>query len=139
MVFILDEGSVFKAPIDKIWKLNQSEGEHPHPSLKNVKASQEGDHPIISYETQMPDGSWAKNKIRLTVFPPVGNLFETIEGPMTGSRSVTYYTPKGNETGVTVVGHWTAKGMPDDKVREGVMTFLETVFNEDQTNLAKLD
>jgi len=33
MVFIFDDGSTFKAPLDKVWKLNQSEGEHSHPSL----------------------------------------------------------------------------------------------------------
>ncbi len=138
MVFILDEGSVFKAPLDKIWKLNQSEGEHSHPSLRNMEAGQEGEHPVVSYETGMPDGTWAKNKVKLTVFPPLCVLYETVEGPMAGSRSVQYYTPKGNDTGVTVVGHWTAKGITDDQLRQAVMAFLDTVFKEDQINLTKM-
>jgi hypothetical protein len=138
MVFILDEGSVFKAPIDKVWKLNQSEGEHAHPSLRNMRAEQEGNNPLVSYETGMPDGTWVKHKVRLTTMPPLGMMFDTIEGPMAGSKSVQYYIPKGNETGVTVVGHWTAKGMTDDQVRKAVMGFLDTVFKEDQANLAKM-
>ncbi len=138
MVFIHDEGSKFKAPLDKVWKLNQSEGQHDHPSLRNQKAEQEGDHMIISYETAMPDGTWAKNKSRMTAHPPLGIMFETLEGPMAGSKSFQYYTPKGKETGVTVVGEFTSKMIPESQLQKAVMAFLETVFNEDQKNLAKM-
>src|ERR1700682_5631352 len=61
MVFFQDEGSEFDAPLDKMWKLNQSE-HHSHPSLKNPSTSTEGEHPILSYETQMPDGGWVKEQ-----------------------------------------------------------------------------
>lgn len=37
MAFITDEGSVFTTPMEKIWKLNASEEQHNHPSLKNIK------------------------------------------------------------------------------------------------------
>ena len=57
---------------------------------------------------------------------------------MAGSKSFSYYTPKGNETGITVVGEWKSKMMTDDQIRQAVMDFLQTVFNEDQANLAKL-
>ncbi len=138
MVFILDEGSEFNAPIDKVWKLNMSEGQHPHPSLRNAGSEQEGEHPILKYETQTPDGSWVKNRVRLTVLPPVGIAFETIEGPMTGSKSFQFYPPKGNKTGITVVGEWKAVGIADAQLKNAVMRFLETVFKEDQENLKKL-
>ncbi len=137
MVYILDEGSKFKAPLDKVWKLNQSEGLHNHPSLRNQKAEQQGEHVILTYETAMPDGTWVKQKTRTTAYPPLGIVFETLEGPMAGSKSFQYYTPKGNETGVTVVGEFTSKGIPDADLRKAVMAFLETVFNEDQKNLAR--
>src|SRR5271169_4371806 len=139
MVFIIDDGSVFNAPIEKIWKLNSSEGAHSHPSLKNQVAGQDGEHPTLSYEIALPDGSWAKHKVRLTVLPPVAVVFETIEGPMAGSKSIQYYTPKGDKTGVTVVGNWTsAMGVPDAMLHQAVMGFLDTVFKEDQNNLAKM-
>jgi hypothetical protein len=138
MVFIFDEGSKFKAPLDKVWRLNQSEGEHNHPSLRNQKAEQQGDHVVVSYETAMPDGTWVKHKSRMTAFPPVGVAFETIEGPLAGSRSFQYYTPKGSETGVTVVGEFVSKLMPEDQLKKSVMAFLDTVYNEDQKNLAKM-
>jgi hypothetical protein len=138
MVFIIDEGSTFKAPIDKVWKLNMSEGNHSHPSLRNTSSKMEGEHPILLYETQLPDGSWAKNRVKMTLLPPVGVGFETVEGPMAGSKSFQYYTPKGNETGITVVGNWTAKGVPEDTIRQAVLGFLDTMFKEDQANLARM-
>jgi hypothetical protein len=138
MVFIVDEGSVFKAPLDKIWKLNASEGEHSHPSLRNQNSEMEGEHPVLSYETQMPNGGWVKNRVRMTLLPPVGIAFETIEGPMTGSKSFQYYTPRGAETGITVVGNWVANGIPEEAIKPAVMGFLETVFKEDQANLARM-
>jgi len=138
MVFFKDEGSEFDAPLDKVWKLNQSEGDHSHPSLKNAEYTVEGEHPILSYETQMPDGSWVKNAVRMTILPPVGIAFENIEGPLKGSVSFQYYTPKGAKTGVTVVGEWKAAGVPDAQAYALGMKFLETVFNEDKANLAKM-
>ena len=138
MVFVHDEGSKFDAPLDKVWKLNMSEGTHSHPSLRNAGSEMEGEHPILKYETQMPDGSWAKNKVRLTLLPPIGVAFETVEGPMAGSKSFQYYTPMGAKTGVTVVGEWISPGVPDAVIKAAVLKFLETVFNEDQANLAKM-
>jgi hypothetical protein len=138
MVFIFDDGSKFKAPLDKVWQLNQSEGEHSHPSLRNQKGEQQGEHFILSYETKMQDGSWAKSKVKTTAFPPLGIAFETLEGPMAGSKSFQFYTPKGNETAVTVVGEYVSKGVPDAALKGAVLAFLGTVFDEDQKNLAKM-
>jgi ABC-type phosphate transport system auxiliary subunit len=79
-----------------------------------------------------------KHKTRTTAYPPVGIAFETIEGPMTGSKSFQFYTPKGNETAVTVVGEWVSKSVPDGDLKNAVLAFLETVFDEDQKNLTKM-
>jgi hypothetical protein len=138
MVFIVDEGSNFKAPLDKVWKLNQSEGQHSHPSLRNMSGEMQGEHVILSYETKMPDGSWVKQKAKTTAYPPLGIVFETIEGPMTGSKSFQFYTPRGKETGVTVVGEYVSKGASDSDIKKGVMAFLSAVFDEDQKNLSKV-
>lgn len=59
-----------------------SEGNHSHPSLKNTSSEMEGEYPILSYETQMPDGSWVKNRVKTTLLPPGGIGFETLGGPM---------------------------------------------------------
>ena len=68
----------------------------------------------------------------------MGIAFETLEGPMAGSKSFQFYTPKGNETAVTVVGEYVSKGVPDADLRQAVMAFLGTVFNEDQKNLSEM-
>jgi hypothetical protein len=86
----------------------------------------------------MPDGSWVKNKVRMSVFPPIGIIFENVEGPLKGSVSFQYYTPKGAKTSVTVVGEWKAAGIPDAQLHAVGMKFLETVFSEDKANLAKM-
>jgi hypothetical protein len=138
MVFIVDDGSKFKAPLDKVWKLNASEGAHSHPSLKNQKADQQGEHIILTYETAMPDGKLVKHKTRTTAYPPLGIMFETLEGPLAGSKSFQYYTAKGKETGVTVVGEFTSKMIPEADLKQAVMGFLETVFKEDEANLSKM-
>ena len=138
MVFIIDEGSTFKASLDKIWKLNQSEGQHNHPSLKNAKNTPNPDGTVlISYDVDM-GGKPITIRTKLTPLPPLGLYFETLDGPLAGSKSFQYYTPKGKETGVTVVGEWKSSAMPDDQIRGAVMGFLQTVFDEDQANLAKM-
>ena len=70
--------------------------------------------------------------------PPLGALFEILDGPLAGSKSLQYYLPKGKETGVTVVGEWKSSVMSDDQVKKAVMGFLQTVFDEDQANLTKM-
>ena len=93
---------------------------------------------MLTYETQMPDGSWAKHKVKTTAFPPVGVALETLEGPMAGSKSFQFYNPRGGETGVTVVGEFVSKVVPDATLKGAVMAFLGTVFDEDSKNLSKM-
>lgn len=139
MVFIKDDGSEFKAPLDKIWKLNASEGQHAHPSLKNQKGEPAGENAIIlSYDADVGGGKTARVRNRITMIPPLGEMTEVLDGPMAGSKSFQYYTPKGNKTGVTVVGEWKSTMMSDDQIKKAVMNFLQTVFDEDQANLAKM-
>ena len=138
MVFIVDEGSVFKGPLDKIWKLNSTEGQHSHPSLKNSETEPAGENALImTYDVDM-DGRTTRVRNKLTMVPPLGELFEVLDGPMAGSKSFQFYTPKGSETGVTVVGEWKSTVMSDDQIKQAVMGFLQTVFDEDQSNLAKI-
>lgn len=138
MVFVIDEGSKFKAPIEKVWKLASSEGQHSHPSMKNMKYEPSGETSgVLSWESDMPGGA-VKNKVKMWSFPPLGYYMETIEGPMTGSKSFQYYIPKGKETGVTVVGDWKSPNMSDDQLKKAVLQFLETAFKEDTENLKKM-
>ena len=138
MVYVVDEGSTFRAPLDKVWKLNQSDSLHIHPSVRNRKAEPQGDRVVVTIETPMPDGTWVKQKSRITAFPPLGIAFETLEGPLAGSKSFQFYTPHGKETGVTVVGEFVSKLMPDEQLRRAVLAFNEALFIEDQKNLDKM-
>src|SRR5580700_3277599 len=108
MVFIIDDGSRFNAPLDKIWALHQSDEGHDHPSLKNLKGEEDGEHFIATYEATLPDGSSVTQRTRTTAYPPLGVVFEVIEGPLSGSKFFEYYAPKGEETAVTVVGEFTS-------------------------------
>ena len=138
MVFILDEGSVFNGPLDKVWKLNASEGQHNHPSLRNMSSEMDGERVVLKYESKMKDGTYAKEKVRLTFYPPVGTATEVLEGPRAGSKSFQFYIPKGSKTGITVVGDFKSPTLSDSDLKFFVMQFLDTVFNEDQKNLAKV-
>jgi hypothetical protein len=135
MVFILDEGSEFDAPISKVWALAQTEGAHKHSSQINTKMSMEGEHMVLAFGTKMPDGKMVDQKIRLTSFPPVGFFLEYVEGPMTGTKLFQYYVPNGSKTGVRVVGEATSKMMPDDMLRGAVLQGLAVAFSEDVENL----
>ena len=92
---------------------------------------------ILSYDADM-GGKATRIRAKLTMVAPLGELFETLDGPMAGSKSFQFYTPRGNETGVTVVGQWKSSVMSDDEIKKTVMNFLQTVFDEDQANLAKV-
>ncbi len=117
MVFIVDEGSVFDAPLDKIWKFLQTPPDvHNHPANQNVEAEMQPDHSMItSFDNDGPGGMKVSNKIRFTMFPPAGMLAEYVGGPLTGSKMMQYYIPMGEKTG-TVVGDFKAQIVPENQL-----------------------
>ena len=141
-MFVEDSGSFFDAPIDKVWKLSQAhqtELEKIHPDMKNSKSEMISENSnIVSYDTNM-QGQTIKNKIKITIHYPLGMAFEFLEGPMTGSKFFNYYTPKGNRTGVTVVGDFTSPSMSDEMLKQAVLSFFEHGFNEDVAYLKKMN
>ncbi len=139
MVFIIDQGSVFDAPSEKVWKyLNEASSEqHQHTMMTNVEFSMDGEHPVLAFETPGPGGMKVKQKIKMTMLPPVGFVSEYIEGPLTGSKAMQFYHPMGNRTGVTVVGEYVSSMIPENQLHSMVMQQLEMAFNEDQANLKK--
>jgi hypothetical protein len=139
MVFILDEGSAFDAPLSKVWELAQTEGKHSHPSQLNTKMSMQGEHPILDFDSKTPDGKLMHHTIRITNIPPVGFILEYTGGAMKGTKLVQYYIPKGSVTGVTVVGDAVSSmPVPEQQLRGMVLQGLATAFNEDVENLKKL-
>lgn len=139
MVFIIDQGSVFDAPPEKVWKyVNEANTEqHQHDAMRNVDFSMDGEHPVLGFETEGPGGVKIKQKIKMTMLPPVGFLTEYVEGPLSGSKSMQFYHPMGNKTGVTVVGEFVSSMIPENQIHGMVMQQLEMIFNEDQANIKK--
>ena len=95
MVFIIDDGSEFKATREKIWRYNQSESGHNHPSMQNAQVSQEGGSMLFTYETVSPNGSTEKRRTRVTPLPPLGSFVEEIEGRFAGSKVHQLLYPEG--------------------------------------------
>jgi hypothetical protein len=139
MVFVIDQGSVFDAPVDKVWKyVNEANtDQHSHTAMRNVQFSMDGEHPVLSFETEGPGGMKFQQKMKMTMVPPVGFLTEYIDGPLKGSKSMQFYHPMGDKTGVTVVGEFVSSMLPENQIHGVVMQQLETAFNEDQANIKK--
>ncbi len=138
MVFIEDKGSEFKGPVDKVWKLNASEGQHPHASLRNYAAQPAGENSMIVTWEHTVAGKNEKSKVKLTLFPPLGYSMEFSEGPFAGSKTFQYYKPKGQKTGVDVIGDWRSPSLSEDALKKEAVKFLEAVFKEDEENLKNL-
>lgn len=135
MVYLLDEGSTFDAPIDKIWKYLPS-GDHVHPSSKYTREVN-GNVVTISGERNLM-GKVVKVKIRNTVFPPFGFLQEHLEGPSAGSKAFVYYIPKGDKTAITVVGDFHIEGMNDEQTIAAILAQMQVSFDEDNANLKRI-
>jgi len=135
MVYLLDEGSVFNAPIERVWEYLRSE-QHIHPSMSSVTREVTGDTATITSERTI-GGKRVKMKIKNTLYPPFGMVQEHLEGPTAGSRAFLYYIPKGDKTGVTVIGDFRLEGADEQRTKDTVLAQLQITFDEDNANLMK--
>jgi hypothetical protein len=132
MVYIIDEGSEFDVPLEKLWEYLPSES-HKH-SAKVISRELQGNVLTLTSERDV-DGKAVRSKLRITMYPPLGVAQEHLEGPTAGSRVFAYYTRKGNKTSITVVGDYKMAGADDEGTRKAVMQMLERSFNEDVATL----
>lgn len=136
MVFIIDEGGVFDAPIDKIWKFMTTPGDHHrHPTMTNAKREMMDGYAVLTFDAVGPNGEKNVVKIKSTPLMPVGRVMEYLEGPLAGSRAFSYYIPMGDKTGVTIVGEFVSRTIPENQLRSVVLAQFERSFNEDSENL----
>ena len=77
-------------------------------------------------------------KVRNTMYPPFGMVQEFLEGPMAGSTAFQFFIPRGDKTGVTVVGDNRSVGEIDARVKELIIEQNQTLFDEDNYNLKKM-
>ena len=137
MVYILDEGSVFDAPIDKIWKYLPSDN-HRHNSMKMISREMTSSNTVVITAERNIMGKTARTKIQNTLYPPFGFVQEHLEGPTAGSKAFVYYTPKGTKTGITIVGDFVLSGMDEKTTRDAIMAGFQVTFDEDNANLKNL-
>ena len=135
MVYLFDEGSVFDAPIDKIWKYLPSD-QHQHSSMKLLSRESTGNAVVITGERNIM-GKLVRTKVKNTLYPPFGFVQEHLEGPTAGSRAFVYYVPKGNKTTITVVGDFRLEGADEQRTKDVVLAQLQVSFDEDNTNLKR--
>ena len=132
MVYIVDEGSEFDMPLERVWEYLPSES-HKH-SAKVISREVQGNVVTLTSERDV-GGKTVRSKLRLTMYPPLGVAQEHLEGPTAGSRVFSYYTRKGNKTAITVVGEYKMAGASDEDTRRAVMGMLQGSFDEDVANL----
>ena len=140
MVHIEDLGSQFDAPIETVWKLIQSPEDHgrSHAGRRNIRGEPEGETGArLSWEQEV-QGHWVKVVNRVTFFPPVAMLVDSVEGPLAGSKFMFYYTPNGGKTGVNAVGDFRSPVTPAAQLEAMVLASFEEAFNEDNAALRRL-
>lgn len=136
MVHIHDEGSEFHAPVEKVWAyLSAAEHGPAHKDRRNSERKPVGENTLVLSSEQQIGGAWQKVSNRITLYPPVGYSVEFLEGPFAGSKSFTFYTPRGERTGVTVVGEFVSKTVPSADLEAAVLRMLGTTFDEDRVVL----
>jgi hypothetical protein len=135
MVYIVDEGSEFDMPLEKLWEYLPSES-HKH-SAKVINREVQGNVITLTSERDV-NGKAVRSKLRLTLYPPLGVAQEHLEGPTAGSKAFSYYTRKGNKTTITVVGDYKMAGANDEDTRNAVMQMLGWSFDEDVANIKSM-
>jgi hypothetical protein len=140
MVHIEDLGSHFDAPIEIVWKFIDSPVDHTeaHKDRRNISAEPSGENQMKTSWEQNVGGNWVKVANHVTMFPPVAMLVKSVEGPLAGSKFIFYYTPKGDKTGISVIGDFHSKMIPPPDLEKTVLASLESAFNEDSVAIRRM-
>jgi hypothetical protein len=138
MILIRDEGDLFDGTLDEVWGFVGS-GDHHSTSHRHRGVRRESHHESsgsYSWEQEF-EGSPSRFTMRWTMFPPLGIVYEVLEGPFTGSTFFLYYTPRGDRTEVGLVGAFASPGIPESRLEDSVRRFFAIEFDQDQIGLAK--
>ncbi|MGP8077267.1 MAG: hypothetical protein ACLQD8_09340 [Thermoplasmata archaeon] len=138
MVFVRDEGSVFDAPLEEVWKFVGSGDEHSrahrHRGWRRERG--EGNSGTYSWEQEFL-GAPARFTMHWISYHPLGVAYDVLEGPFAGSRFFLYYVPQGQKTGVTVVGEFASPTLPESRLKDEVLRFFSVEFDQDSAALGK--
>jgi hypothetical protein len=133
MVYLKDEGSVFDAPIDFVWKYIFGGEAHDsaHKTTRNPKFGKVSDITILYGSERYLRGKWAPDQLRISMFPPVSVVTEWLEGALAGSKLVYVYSPDGEKTRIDVYGEFKSKTLPPQEIEAAAREFLESEFRDD--------
>ena len=133
MVFLRDEGSVFDAPAEAVWKFVSSGNHHSdaHRHRKVRRRLLPGNSGRYSWEQEFL-GRSERFTMTWVSYYPVGVAYRVLAGPFAGSRFFLYYVPRGRRTGVSVVGDFVSPTIPPGEILAAVDRFFSTEFEQDR-------
>lgn len=133
MVFVRDEGATFDAPLDFVWKYLGDGDVHDaaHTTSRNPGFEKFSEITFIYSCERLLRGKWSPDKMRMTMFPPVGVGIEFLEGVLAGSKVIYIYSPKGEKTGIDAYGEFTSKTLAPGEVEAVAREFLDNEFRDD--------
>jgi hypothetical protein len=119
VVILRDEGSVFEAPLDEVWRFLGSGGPraraHHHRNERRQPLPENS--ATYSWEQDFP-GQPVRFTMRWVAFVPLGIAYEVLAGPFEGSKFFLNYTPSGLRTEVSAFGEFTSKTIPPSSSRQ---------------------
>jgi hypothetical protein len=133
VVYLKDEGSIFEAPIDVVWKyIFGGEGhDSAHKTTRNPKFEKVSEITILYGSERFLRGKWAPDRMRISMFPPISVVTEWLDGVLAGSKFVYVYSPHGDKTRIDVYGEFTSKTLSPQEVEEAAREFLDSEFRDD--------
>ena len=117
MVFVADEGSMFDAPIELLWKYIFSSEAHDasHTTTRRPRFEKVSEVTFLYGSERLLRGQWGPDRLRISMFPPISIDTEWLEGVLAGSKLVYVYAPGATGPGSTS----TASSPPRPSRRRG--------------------
>jgi len=140
MVFVRDEGSVYNASLEEVWRFlsssdRHSEAHHHRNVSRKVLPGNSGEY---TWEQDF-EGTSERFTMRWTAFPLFGIAYEVLQGPFVGSRFFVYYRPRGAKTRVSVVGEFVSPTVPAPHLETAVLAFFAREFEQDSLAIASAE
>lgn len=132
MVFVKDTGSVFPVPLPEVWEFLGSGTDHPKAhGHRNVSRSRPNELEGTYAWEQDLEGLPVRFVMHWRSYHPVGLAYDVPEGPFQGSKFFLIYTPRGEETEVSIIGDFVSPTIPEERLPAAVLRFFEVEFEQD--------
>jgi len=139
VVFVRDEGSVYNAPLEKVWQFLSSGAFHSeaHHHRKVERKELPGNSGEYRWEQDF-EGKPEMFTMRWTSYPTFGIAYRVLEGPFLGSVFFVYYRPRGTKTRVTIVGDFVSPTIPAARLESAVLGFFALEFDQDSAAIGTM-